>query len=526
VEVEWRKLAPMPYPDNQRWALALAGVITELDNGHHESIGSWGDNEHTRPWCTNRLREFYGVESAADLVARVNALFQEEQGKEARDTLASLPESAADDDERASLVRQSRAEIERAGLLAWDTARLIAVLGWGAWAGYASELDAWNVMMVAASRVQQTYDSWASFGAAYELGRRYWSRGKSHAPTAAALEKLTTDPASPWRTLAWDLPLGVKYVAPRAAKPRFKRTVCPTCGAPKSRPSVTAYVYCDYCGSLSDYDFAKACEKPLERPGPVYEEKAARAKPDLDAALAAGDVDAFRALQHALFDGWIEACPNAIPPRAKDPTYRAKYAAYLAEGAVVTALDAGARTHAAAVAKATGEFIVREVRPGTLRVDPGSFAPFVQAVLAQEAYLAVAHETAGVYAMQPDGASGELQRRMAMSMFVQGWLPMLDESQAEMLLAHAKLTGEYIEADSPSAAAATCGGCGADVAILEGARRTVCEHCGRRLDVEGASVPCAGCGASLAPGEGTTSFACPHCKAAVQRIAMMTPASV
>jgi len=515
----------MPYPENQRWALALAGVITELDSGHHESIGSWGDNEHTRPWCTNRLREFYGVESAADLVARVNALFQEEQGKEARETLASLPERPAEDDERASLVRANRAEIERAGLLAWDTARLVAVLGWGAWAGYAAELDAWNVMMVAASRVQQTYDSWASFGAAYELGRLYWSRGKTHAPTAAALEKLKTDPGSPWVTLAWGLELGVKCVAPRAAKPRFKRTVCPSCGAPKARPSITAYVYCDYCGSLSDYDFAKACEKPLERPGPVYEALVAKAKPDLDAALAGGDVDAFRALQRELFDGWIDACPNAVPPRAKDPAYRAKYAAYLAEGAIVTALDVGAKTHAAAVAKATGDLIVREVKPGTLRVDPGTFAPFVEAVFAQDDYLAVAHEAGGVYAMQPDGASGELQRRMAMSMFVQGWLPMLDETQAETLLSRARLKSEYIEADPPSAGAATCGGCGADVTILEGARRTVCEHCGRRLDVEAASVTCAGCGASLAPGEGVTSFACPHCNAAVQRVAMMAPAA-
>src|SRR5262245_54348612 len=37
-----------------------------------------------------------------------------------------------------------------------------------------------------------------------------------------------------------------------------KRCSCPTCGAPKKLASVTAYVYCDYCGSLIDYDFRQA----------------------------------------------------------------------------------------------------------------------------------------------------------------------------------------------------------------------------------------------------------------------------
>src|SRR3569832_802258 len=40
------------------------------------------------------------------------------------------------------------------------------------------------------------------------------------------------------------------------AHSRFiKRVSCSQCGAPKSLPSTTAYIYCDYCGSLMDYDF-------------------------------------------------------------------------------------------------------------------------------------------------------------------------------------------------------------------------------------------------------------------------------
>src|SRR5262245_11133024 len=35
----------------------------------------------------------------------------------------------------------------------------------------------------------------------------------------------------------------------------IKRINWPQCRAPKTLPSKTAYLYCDFCGSLMDYDF-------------------------------------------------------------------------------------------------------------------------------------------------------------------------------------------------------------------------------------------------------------------------------
>ena len=48
-----------------------------------------------------------------------------------------------------------------------------------------------------------------------------------------------------------------------------KRCSCVTCGAPKKLPTVTAYVYCDYCASLIDYDLRRACEGDTA-PDPAY----------------------------------------------------------------------------------------------------------------------------------------------------------------------------------------------------------------------------------------------------------------
>ena len=48
-----------------------------------------------------------------------------------------------------------------------------------------------------------------------------------------------------------------------------KRCTCAVCGAPKKLPTVTAYVYCDYCASLIDYDLRRAGEGDTA-PDPAY----------------------------------------------------------------------------------------------------------------------------------------------------------------------------------------------------------------------------------------------------------------
>ena len=48
-----------------------------------------------------------------------------------------------------------------------------------------------------------------------------------------------------------------------------KRCTCVVCGAPKKLPTVTAYVYCDYCASLVDFDLRRAGEGDTA-PGPQY----------------------------------------------------------------------------------------------------------------------------------------------------------------------------------------------------------------------------------------------------------------
>jgi hypothetical protein len=75
-----------------------------------------------------------------------------------------------------------------------------------------------------------------------------------------------------------------------------KRCNCVVCGAPKKLPSVTAYVYCDYCASLIDFDLRLASESDTQ-PDPAYAATVNSAYPASQAAVAADDPGAYRELQ-------------------------------------------------------------------------------------------------------------------------------------------------------------------------------------------------------------------------------------
>src|SRR5215510_625910 len=92
------------------------------------------------------------------------------------------------------------------------------------------------------------------------------------------------------------------HLVQTAAKPSVfahadfvKQVTCPRCGAPKRLPSKTAYLYCDHCGSLVDYDFRLANSGTnAGLTNTVFHQLIAPAQGELDRAFAAGDVARYR----------------------------------------------------------------------------------------------------------------------------------------------------------------------------------------------------------------------------------------
>jgi LSD1 subclass zinc finger protein len=127
-------------------------------------------------------------------------------------------------------------------------------------------------------------------------------------------------------------------------------------------------------------------------------------------------------------------------------------------------------------------------------------------------------EATGVSAMDPDDPPPGVALRMEYSTFCQGFLPHLSSDEGEKLLAMFGLTGDYTEVPDQPTESHNCGGCGAALTTVVGARVVVCESCGRRVDIAAGSIPCHNCGAQLDFPEGESHLACPYCQTQNQRV--------
>ena len=368
---------------------------------------------------------------------------------------------------RDDLVAWSRDVFGGAGPRAYPMAQIVAVMGSAVCAQIVSYDDAWQAILLAGKLAQDAYGSWDDFATAY-----------ARADTAP-LQQLRD---GLWAELPWHTELGVTVFAPGAT--RVLQVTCPTCSAPRTRPSTSAYVYCDCCGQLEDFDVSLALAQPLVQPGPIYERLLAQVAPELAAARDRGDVDAYRAVQRRLFDAWIDACPHSLPVRIKDPAYRIAYVAWLADARVIGDFDAEARAHDATMRAAIAllQFVSID---GKIRVSPEPFAAMAAAYFAFEARCDALYVARELYAQHPEHITRELQRRIGFSIFVQGWLAMLDEAAGATLLERTGLARDYANLPIAATREAPCTHCGGPLALVEGARRVVCDHCGRLVDVVG-----------------------------------------
>lgn len=297
-----------------------------------------------------------------------------------------------------------------------------------------------------------------------------------------------------------------------------KRCTCVACGAPKKLPTVTAYVYCDYCASLIDYDLRRACEGDTT-PGPEYAATVNSTHAASQAALAAGNRDAYRDLQRRVYEVYAANVPMAVSHRAKnDPAYRSAYVAYMAEAAVARAFDPASQALEAEMKQR-----VMSLRySGNMMsptVAPESFWPMVETLKKQIEVGKTLYRSAGLAELDPDHAE-HLTGKFAWSGFCQGWLGMLPADAAAQLLDRTGLKNEYVPVQAEDGQPRHCGGCGGEFSALPGARAVICDGCGRTIDLGGAEIGCAACGATMTLPAGADRVACPFCQAQVERAGM------
>ena len=304
------------------------------------------------------------------------------------------------------------------------------------------------------------------------------------------------------------------------AHSRFiKRVSCPQCGAPKSRPSTTAYIYCDFCGSLMDYDFRMAnANTNAGITNTIYSRIMMTVQMPLMQAKARNDRDAVRQIYKQVFTQWLQECPNAASPRAiKDMEFRKQFIDYCAECAVIKDMDPNQATLQVKMDGLVAR-LQRIPTPGGAWMVAGPFWDYAALFKGQMEGTYALNRQLGADQLDPDHASPEVALRMEYTTFCQAWLPHLSAADGERLLKFYGLNSEYDEVRPHESEQRHCGSCGSDVEALPGAKQVVCESCGFTLDVGSQVIPCQKCGALLSFPVSANHVVCPDCSTDTRRV--------
>ncbi len=327
--------------------------------------------------------------------------------------------------------------------------------------------------------------------------------------------------APPTARVDADLPrTGDALPASLTARSDFvKRVSCAQCGGPKTLPSPTAYLYCDFCGQLVDYDFRRANRGTnAGLTNTVFHRLVAEAAPALVRARTSGDRDAYLGLQRQVFSRWLEHCPDAASPRARtDERFRSAFVEYCAASTTAKDLDP-AQADQNARSEALAASLQRIPTPGGAWRVAGPFREYAALFKRQMEEVYAMLDRTGVTALDPDHPPGGVAVRMELSTFCQAWLAHLSDADGDRLLREYGLDADYVEVTDQPTEGRTCGGCGADLRTVPGARVVVCDACGRRIEVGAGRAPCRACGVELSYPEGADRVTCPACGSATQRV--------
>jgi DNA-directed RNA polymerase subunit RPC12/RpoP len=297
-----------------------------------------------------------------------------------------------------------------------------------------------------------------------------------------------------------------------------KQVDCARCGAPKQLPSRTAYVYCDHCGSLTDYDFRIAnVDTNAALTNQVFAYLVGPVQPTLDICAATGDKERYRSLITPVFAEWVRQCPQANSPQAtSNPQFQQRQVNYLVECMVAREFDTSARQVGLQLVAAT-RALQRIPQPdGSYRVGDGIWQ--VAALFKRQmemGYKLLADQ--GVLELDPEQAPVSVWLHMEYTVFCQNWLPKLPPADADRFLDFFGLKGEYTKMKVITTETKKCGGCGDELKTVPGAQAVVCESCGKKLDIAGGEVPCQNCGAPASFPVRTSTIDCPYCHTATHR---------
>lgn len=185
--------------DKQYRQLLLGAIFAQQQMAYQNSLETDIDNK------TDIAENWWSIYTREDALETLDRLY-ENSIKLLHDNsfIKSVNFNACYDELIELGVIRSVEEAENLGISAWNSGRLAFMTRLCYDLGYISEEEAWAFMQKAYDVSKSRFDSWDSFGRSYVLGRSVWAGTEMMNDIIIDHMKiLLTDPASPWRKIAW-----------------------------------------------------------------------------------------------------------------------------------------------------------------------------------------------------------------------------------------------------------------------------------------------------------------------------------
>lgn len=296
---------------------------------------------------------------------------------------------------------------------------------------------------------------------------------------------------------------------------RLKKFICIRCGAPKVNAYTTPYIVCDFCGTLTDIDYAIGVEglnESLEdKQNDLYR------KLDLETKSAGylynKDKENYYKSQYEYWNYYYTHCPQYLPPTVNTPE---KYNLYIMAAAEEM-------TYFSFEAKQSELYMVYYKKyqypnpESYYEVDRKRYVkwdPFIKMIniyfeLVKECLKALYGNPK--YVIMKDLVPEDVHLKLRISQTMQIWIPYLEDKYVKELLKMYNLVDEYTEVPRPTGKEGNCTKCNEELFIPFGAIKVICPKCSHE-EIITQSVNCTSCGTeNELPDDWSKTILCNSC---------------
>lgn len=279
---------------------------------------------------------------------------------------------------------------------------------------------------------------------------------------------------------------------------KIKKFTCISCGAPKINPYTSPYILCDFCGTLTDIDFAVGMQ--AWNTDPKRTDKYNNAKIHFEDRLAEqlgkGDKEGYQKTQYDYWDIYYKYFPEYLPPTINTDV---KYNAYLDVCAISTTEYAFNDKWF----KMSGQQTLLQQSVTYYAKDGRTFAESEAFFKLADFYINYLKESFHVFYEQPQYAimyellPPEVHLKLKLSMFVQAWIPYLTEEDVTRQIKQTNFSNEYTDVKQPDGNKQPCQFCQHELFVPDGSYKIFCEDC-HKINTIKTVFTCTACGAENA----------------------------